>query len=175
MAMRTAAGTVRRRMPRVHRQLTALTRNALLRPGADEEYADGDDSSWLDVDWPALHRTLEIDGRAVEVIDTGGGPDKPVLVWIHGLSGVWQNWLLNIPAFMDRYRCIAPDLPGFGESEMPREEISIHGYAHTVSAVCDELGVDAPAVIGNSMGGFVGAELAISEPTRVQKLVLVSA
>jgi pimeloyl-ACP methyl ester carboxylesterase len=161
-------------MARVHRQLAALTRNALIRPGADDEYADGDDATWLDVDWRALHRTLEIDGRAVEVIDTGGA-EKPVLLWIHGLSGLWQNWLLNIPAFMDRYRCIAPDLPGFGESEMPREAISIQGYARTVSTVCDELGVNSPVVIGNSMGGFVGAELAISEPTRVSKLVLVSA
>jgi pimeloyl-ACP methyl ester carboxylesterase len=161
-------------MPAVHRQMTAVARNALLRPGADPDYADGDDATWLDVDWRSLHRTLEIEGRSVETIDTGG-EDKPVLLWIHGLSGLWQNWLLNIPAFMDRYRCVAPDLPGFGESEMPREEISISGYARAVSALCDELDVENPVVIGNSMGGFVGAELAISEPTRVEKLVLVSA
>jgi pimeloyl-ACP methyl ester carboxylesterase len=162
-------------MARVHRQLAALARNGLIRPGADREYADGDDATWLDIDWRPLHRTLEIDGRAVEVIDTGGDSSKPALVWIHGLSGVWQNWLLNLPAFMDRYRCIAPDLPGFGESEMPRGEISISGYARTVSVVCEQLRVENPTVIGNSMGGFVGAELAISEPTRVDKLVLVSA
>src|SRR4051794_20591565 len=174
MAMRTTAGTVRRRMARVHRQLAAVARNALLRPGAGDDYADGDDSTWMDVDWRALHRRLEIDGRGVEVIDTGGEA-KPPLLWIHGLSGLWQNWLLNIPAFMDRYRCIAPDLPGFGESEMPREAISISGYARTVSKLCEELGVENPVVIGNSMGGFVGAELAISEPMRVDKLVLVSA
>jgi pimeloyl-ACP methyl ester carboxylesterase len=108
------------------------------------------------------------------VIDTGG-ESKPPLLWIHGLSGLWQNWLLNIPAFMDRYRCIAPDLPGFGASEMPREDISIPGYARTVEAVCEQLGVEGPTVIGNSMGGFVGAELAISQPTVVSKLVLVSA
>jgi pimeloyl-ACP methyl ester carboxylesterase len=108
------------------------------------------------------------------VIDTGG-ESKPPLLWIHGLSGLWQNWLLNIPAFMDRYRCVAFDLPGFGESELPREEISISGYAHTVEAICEQLGIDGPTVIGNSMGGFIGAELAISQPTRVDKLVLVSA
>jgi pimeloyl-ACP methyl ester carboxylesterase len=173
-AMRTTAGTVRRDVARVHRQLAAVARNGLLRPGADPEYADGDDSTWMDVDWPALTRRLEIDGRMVNVVDTGG-EDKPPLLWIHGLSGLWQNWLLNIPAFMDRYRCIAPDLPGFGESEMPREQISIQGYARTVDQLCDVLGVEGPTVIGNSMGGFVGAELALSFPTRVDKLVLVSA
>jgi pimeloyl-ACP methyl ester carboxylesterase len=128
----------------------------------------------MDVDWRAYARTLEIDGRKVNLIDTGG-ESKPPLLWIHGLSGLWQNWLLNLPAFMDRYRCIAPDLPGFGESEMPSEDISIRGYARTVEAICEQLGVDGPTVIGNSMGGFVGAELAISQPTRVAKLVLVSA
>src|SRR6476469_5772988 len=103
-AMRTAAGTVRRRMAPVHRQLAAAARNGLIRPGADAEYADGDDSTWMDVDWRSMARTPEIDGRMVNVIDTGGEA-KPPLLWIHGLSGVWQNWLLNSPAFMDRYRC----------------------------------------------------------------------
>jgi pimeloyl-ACP methyl ester carboxylesterase len=172
-AMRTAAGTVRRLVAPVHRQLAAAARNGLIRPGADAEYADGDDRTWMDVDWRSLSRTLEIDGRRLHVIDTGG--DKPVLLWLHGLSGLWQNWLLNLPAFMDRYRCVAPDLPGFGASEMPRADISIPGYARTIDALCDQLGVDGPTVIGNSMGGFVGAELAISLPTRVDKLVLVSA
>jgi pimeloyl-ACP methyl ester carboxylesterase len=159
---------------RVHRQLAAVAQNVLVRPGADSDYADGDDSSWMQVDWPSLARKEEIDGRIVNVIDTGG-EDKPPLLWIHGLSGLWQNWLLNIPAFMDRYRCIAPDLPGFGDSEMPRGEISIQGYADTVDQLCDVLGIECPMVIGNSMGGFVGAELALSFPTRVEKLVLVSA
>jgi pimeloyl-ACP methyl ester carboxylesterase len=159
---------------RVHRHRAAAARNVAFRPGADPEYADGDDATWLSVDWRGMFRDLEIDGRTVHVIDTGG-EDKPALLWIHGLSGEWQNWLLNIPAFMDRYRCIAPDLPGFGESELPREDISIPGYARTVDALCDQLGVENPTVIGNSMGGFVGAELAISLPTRVSKLVLVSA
>jgi pimeloyl-ACP methyl ester carboxylesterase len=159
----------------VHRHLAAMARNGLLRPGADDAYADGSDARWMDVDWSAMLRCERIDGRRVNVLDTGG-EDKPVLLWLHGLSGLWQNWLLNLPAFMDRYRCIAPDLPGFGASEMPRDgEISIRGYARTIDRVCDALGVECPTVIGNSMGGFVGAELALTTPTRVDKLVLVSA
>ena len=58
---------------------------------------------------------------------------------------------------------------------MPAEPISIQGYARTVDALCDTLGVDRVAVVGNSMGGFVGAELALAFPTRVERLVLVSA
>ena len=58
---------------------------------------------------------------------------------------------------------------------MPSGRISIHGYAETVDAVCDALGVERVAVVGNSMGGFIGAELALSFDTRVDRLVLVSA
>jgi pimeloyl-ACP methyl ester carboxylesterase len=159
----------------VHRQLAAMARNGLLRPGADDAYADASDTRWMDIDWSAMLRSERIDGRLVNVLDTGG-EGKPVLLWLHGLSGLWQNWLLNLPAFMDRYRCVAPDLPGFGASEMPRDEdVSIRRYAHTIDALCDTLGVECPTVIGNSMGGFVGAELALSTPTRIDKLVLVSA
>jgi pimeloyl-ACP methyl ester carboxylesterase len=148
--------------------------NGLFRPGADDTYADGDDSTWTRVDWPSLTRTVELPSGPVQVVDTGG--EGPPLLFIHGLAGLWQNWLLNIPAFMGSHRVIAPDLPGFGGSPMPADgEISIHGYAETVDAVCEALGVQAPVVVGNSMGGFIGAELAISFPTHVRKLVLVSA
>jgi pimeloyl-ACP methyl ester carboxylesterase len=160
-------------MPRAHRQAMALVRNGLLRPGPDPTYADADDASWMQVDWPAHTRRLSVDGRGVHVIDTGG--DGPPLLFIHGLGGVWQNWLLNIPAFMGSHRCVALDLPGFGQSELPRGAISIHGFAEAVHEVCRQLDVDCPVVVGNSMGGFVGAELALSYPTRVAKLVLVSA
>jgi pimeloyl-ACP methyl ester carboxylesterase len=160
-------------MPRVHRQAMALMRNGLLRPGPDPTYADGDDATWMTLDWSAYTRRLTVDGRAVHVIDTGG--DGSPLLFIHGLGGVWQNWLLNISAFLDSHRCVALDLPGFGQSEMPAGEISIHGHAEAVHEVCRQLGIDCPVVIGNSMGGFVGAELALSYPTRVAKLVLISA
>jgi pimeloyl-ACP methyl ester carboxylesterase len=75
---------------------------------------------------------------------------------------------------MDTHRVVAFDLPGFGESETASEE-SIPAFARTADRLCAELGIDCPVVIGNSMGGFVGAELAVSFPTRVEKLVLVSA
>ncbi len=154
-------------------QVRALPLNAFIRAKPDPEYADGDDSTWTTIDWPAITREELILGRRINVIDSGG--DGPPLLFIHGLGGLWQNWLLNIPAFMDRFRVIAPDLPGFGGSEMPAEPISIQGYAKTVDAMCYALGVDRVAVVGNSMGGFIGAELALAFPTRVERLVLVSA
>src|SRR4051794_9607498 len=154
-------------------QVRALAGNAVFRPGPDDTYADGDDASWMDIDWPALTRTVRVLGRDVNVVDSGEG--GPPLLFIHGLGGRWQNWLLNLPAFMGSHRVIAPDLPGFGGSEMPAGRISIQGYGRVVDALCDELEIEAPIVVGHSMGGFIGAELAIAFPTRVRRLVLSSA
>ena len=158
----------------MYRDTYSRVRNGVLRPGPDPTYADGDDRQWMEVDWPALTRRVEVDGRGVGVIDSGG--DGPPLLFLHGLGGLWQNWLLNFPVFMGAHRCVAIDLPGFGGSDMPAaEDMSIPGMAHTVDAVCREIGLEEPVVIGNSMGGFVGAEMAVSLPTRVAKLVLVAA
>jgi pimeloyl-ACP methyl ester carboxylesterase len=153
--------------------MAAVMRNAVLRPGADPTYADGDDASWLGVDWPSLQQSVEIDGQRVNVLDTGG--DRPALLFLHGWSSNWQIFLLNIAAFMDTHRVIAPDLPGFGASALPEGDISIQRYARLVDGVCDTLGVEQVSVVGNSMGGFIGAELALTYGTRVDRLVLVSA
>jgi pimeloyl-ACP methyl ester carboxylesterase len=70
---------------------------------------------------------------------------------------------------------IAIDLPGFGESELPQEEISIPGYGRFVDAFLDEIGVECASIVGNSMGGFIAAEVALSHPSRIDKLALVAA
>ncbi len=129
-------------------------------------------SAWLDVDWREHQRWVTVGGRAVNVIDIGSGP---AVVLVHGLGGNWQSWLENIPAFAERHRVIAMDLPGFGRSEMPAETISISGYGRAIDALLDELGIESAAIVGNSMGGFVAAELAVAFPARVDHLVLVAA
>jgi len=101
--------------------------------------------------------------------------DGQPLVFVHGLSGSWPNWLEQLPVFATTHRVITLDLPGFGHSPMPGQEISIAGYARVLERLLERLGVDAAAVVGNSMGGFVAAELAISYPQRVERLVLISA
>ena len=141
-------------------------------PEAPGDYGPSGRSPWLDVDWREHQRWVTIDGRRVNVIELGSGP--PV-VFIHGLSGSWQNWLEQLPVFAREHRVITFDLPGFGASDMPREKITIRGYGRFVDALLDELGVSSAAVVGNSMGGFIGIELAIRFPERVERLVLVSA
>jgi pimeloyl-ACP methyl ester carboxylesterase len=141
-------------------------------PAEPGDYGPTGRSPWLDVDWRSHQRWLEIGGRRVNVIELGSGP--PV-VFVHGLSGSWQNWLEQLPVFARDHRVVAVDLPGFGASEMPDWQISISGYGRWLDALYDALGIDVAAVVGNSMGGFISAELAIAYPARVERLVLVSA
>ncbi len=140
---------------------------------ADPEYGVPAQPSWRDVDWgPRVHRTT-LAGAGVQYADLGEG-DRAVL-FIHGLGGCWQNWLESMPTIAQTRRAIALDLPGFGGSGMPAEQISITGFARTVDELCDHLGLDSVSVVGNSMGGFTAAEMAIRHPERVERLVLVDA
>jgi pimeloyl-ACP methyl ester carboxylesterase len=129
-------------------------------------------SAWMDIDWREHLRWVHVHGRPVNLVDLGEGPP---LVFVHGLSGNWQNWLEQLPEFARSHRCIAVDLPGFGESAMPREKITISGYGRWLDELFEVLGVEAAAVVGNSMGGFIAAETAIKFPHRVERLVLVAA
>ena len=73
------------------------------------------------------------------------------------------------------HRAIALDLPGFGASPMPPWEISIPRYGDVVGEFCSRLDVGHCTLVGNSMGGFVAAEVAVGEPEWVDRMVLVSA
>ncbi|HEU0317292.1 MAG TPA: alpha/beta fold hydrolase [Solirubrobacteraceae bacterium] len=143
------------------------------RPRDDDldSYGSVGRSAWMDVDWSAHQRWLEVEDQWVNIVEIGSGP--PLLL-IHGLS-CWQSWLENICAFASDHRVIAIDLPGFGRSPSPSDPASIPGYARLVDAVCEALDVERAIVAGNSMGGFIGAELAIRFPGRVERLCVAPA
>jgi pimeloyl-ACP methyl ester carboxylesterase len=128
-------------------------------------------SGWLDVDWREHQRWVAVADRPMNVIEMGKGP---AMVFVHGLAGSWPNWLEQLPVFARDHRVIAMDLPGFGHSPMPQERITISAYARILDDLLETLGVSAATLVGNSMGGFVSAELAIAYPQRVERLVLVS-
>src|SRR4051794_31931888 len=131
-------------------------------------------SAWMDVDWRAHRRFVEVAGRGVNVVEMGEG--DPPIVFVHGLAGWWQTWLANPPHFAAAgHRVVAFDLPGFGASELPAGKVSIAGYGRLVDTLLDGLGVGPAVLVGNSMGGFIAAEVAIQFPQRVEQLVLVSA
>jgi len=141
---------------------------------ADNGYGATADPDWRDTNWREHMHWAEVERSRMNYIDVGSG-DGPPIVFIHGLSGTWQNWLENLPYFAQKHRCIAMDLPGFGYSDMPVEKISISGYAHQVDALCAQLDLGKCIVVGNSMGGFVAAELCIQHPERVERACLAAA
>lgn len=142
-----------------------------------DAYGSGPDPAWLHVDWREHQRWVTVAERPVNVVDLGPR-DAPVLLFVHGHSACWQHWLEQLvgpDGFAEHFRCVAVDLPGFGRSPMPDGPVSIEAYGRTLDAVCDALDITAACVVGNSLGGFVAAELAISFPARVERLVLVAA
>ena len=140
----------------------------------EDDYGRPAEPGWRSIDWDAHIRKAEIGGASISYVDIGEGEDPPVVL-IHGLGGQWRNWLENIPALAQERRVVAPDLPGFGNSEMPAHEVSVSGYARVVAELCEHLGLSPVAAVGNSMGGFVAAELAVAFPEHVARLVLVDA
>jgi pimeloyl-ACP methyl ester carboxylesterase len=136
-----------------------------------DPYGDPD-PDWLQIDWREHLRQIDIVGANVNYVEMGDGPP---LLFVHGLGGCWQNWLENIPHFARTHRVVALDLPGFGSSPMPPWEISIPAYGRFLRDFCERLGIDRCSLVGNSMGGFIATEVAITEPERVDDLTLVSA
>jgi pimeloyl-ACP methyl ester carboxylesterase len=130
------------------------------------------DPEWKRIDWRQHRRSVELDGSKVNYVEIGEG--KPVL-FVHGLSGCWQNWLENLPHFGRTQRSIAIDLPGFGSSPMPRWEIDMPAYGRLVHDFCERLGLEDVVLVGHSMGGFIAVETVTEFPRRFERLALVSA
>jgi pimeloyl-ACP methyl ester carboxylesterase len=136
-----------------------------------EGYGPAGRSSWRDIDWREHLRWVRVDGSPVNVVDIGSGP---VVVFLHGLAGCWQNWLENIPELARDHRVVALDLPGFGASPMPVKPISMPDYARMLDELFQTLGIDCATLVGSSMGGFVAAEFAIRYRAQVDRLCLAS-
>jgi len=140
-------------------------------PDGPDPYGD-DAPAWLAIDWREHLHTIEIGGTRINYAEIGEGP---AIVFVHGLGGCWQNWLENMPRMAELgFRAIALDLPGFGSSPMPPWKISIPGYGRLLGEFREALELGTCTLVGNSMGGFIAAEVAVGEPEWVDRLVLVS-
>ena len=95
---------------------------------------------------------------------TGSGAP---LVLLHGLGSSRAAWDSVVPALAERFDVVAVDLPGFGDSDPlpPGVIASPAALAASVAALLDGLGLDAPHLVGNSLGGWVALELAQLRPT----------
>lgn len=112
-----------------------------------------------------------------DVVWRSWGQGDDVLVLLHGGSGSWQHWLRNIAALSARYRVIAADIPGLGESAMPPDAKDIYDVARPLAAgIATLLGAARRYhVTGFSFGANVGGHLAALEGEHVRSYTAVGA
>jgi len=108
-------------------------------------------------------------GAAPRALVSGEAAETVVL--LHGLGGGADSWAPVVEALAPRYRVLAWDMPGYGESP-PLKEMSFPALAGALLALMDAHGVDAAHLVGHSMGGMVAQEFAATHPERVRALVL---
>ena len=106
-----------------------------------------------------------------------GDDSRQPLVLFHGGFGSWRHWILNVLPLSERYRVIAADLPGLGDSDRISEEYTAENIAATVSAGVDAL-VPPPRrfhIAGFSFGGIIGGHVSAIQGRRVRSFTAVGA
>ena len=126
----------------------------------------------VEVDHDQTQRVLETPEGPLRYHDVGDGP--PLLL-LHGSGpGVtgWRNYRGVVGDFAEHFRCLILEFPGFG--------VSYAGDGHPMMmagpsayTLLDGLGIESAHIVGNSMGGIIGANMAINTPERVSKLVTI--
>ena len=96
------------------------------------------------------------------------------IVFVHGHPFNRSMWRPQLEALGTEFRVIAPDLPGYGDSPVLREKVTMREFADAIVALLDQLEVDRAVVVGLSMGGLVGMELGLGYPERLHGLVLAA-
>lgn len=130
---------------------------------------------------PAANRA-DLGGHEALYHRQGEGNPVPVIL-LHGSGpgvSALSNWRDTLPALAEGgvYDCIAPDLYGFGESQHPQDPPRgvrqwLDLWVEQVVALTDRLGLEQPALIGNSMGGIVALHLLHRQPARFSRAVLM--
>jgi pimeloyl-ACP methyl ester carboxylesterase len=114
---------------------------------------------------------LKLHGDQVAYRDAGQGE---VLLFIHGMAGSSATWRAVLPQLAKKYRVVAPDLLGHGESDKPRGDYSLGAFAVWLRDFLDELGITRVTVVGQSLGGGVAMQFVYQHPDYCERLVLIS-
>ncbi|WP_110469569.1 alpha/beta fold hydrolase [Williamsia limnetica] len=126
----------------------------------------------MNVTYDESKRELQTDSGVLRYHEAGSGPP---LILLHGSGpGVtgWRNYRGNLGVFAENFHCYVLEFPGFGVSD-PVKGHPVLTAGSSVIRFMDALGIESAPVIGNSMGGVVGVNLAIKKPDRVSKLVTI--
>jgi pimeloyl-ACP methyl ester carboxylesterase len=113
------------------------------------------------------HRSIA--GIDLEVLDRGRG--EPI-VYLHGGGGLPAD-MAFIDLLAKNHRVIAPTHPGFGSSSLPDWLDSVDDIAHVHLELLDKLGVGSAKLIGMSLGGWIGLEMATKTPERFSRIALI--
>jgi pimeloyl-ACP methyl ester carboxylesterase len=112
-----------------------------------------------------------VDGANIHWTSVGRGP---AIIFVHGWTCDESSWESQVPAFSQQYRVITLDLPGHGQSDLPRDgKFTMELFARAVEAVRSEAKVERAVFVGHSMGTPVIRQYAMMYPSRVVGLVLV--
>lgn len=113
-----------------------------------------------------------VEGRTVRYYEAGEPQRRSILLLHGGFGDAWLNWADLMTHFSEDYHLLAPDLPGYGQSDaLP--VMHIEPLMQWVRGFLQALGVDQAALIGHSFGGLIGRFLAAQYPALAPALVLV--
>lgn len=101
-----------------------------------------------------------------------GPAETPSLVFLNSLGTDLRMWDQIIPRFADRFRLIRLDKRGHGLSDAPSGPYTLRDHTNDLAGLLDQLGVDTPILIGDSVGGMIALDYAITRPEKVKALVL---
>uniref|UniRef100_K4AC49 AB hydrolase-1 domain-containing protein n=1 Tax=Setaria italica TaxID=4555 RepID=K4AC49_SETIT len=123
------------------------------------------------------HRTVEANGIAMHVAEAGDEGSPRVVVFLHGFPELWYSWRHQMEHLAARgYRCVAPDLRGYGATDAPPDVASYSAFhiVGDVVALLDALGLHKVFVVGHDWGAIIAWYLCLFRADRVTALVNTS-
>jgi pimeloyl-ACP methyl ester carboxylesterase len=115
-------------------------------------------------------KTLTLFGQKLHYLEAG--QDGPVVILVHGLGADSTIWAANLATLSAKTHVFAIDQIGFGRSDKPPLDYRIQTFAEFLYAFMQAAKIPRATLVGNSLGGWVAAELAVQHPEAVEKLIL---